>query len=108
MKLQGTLQKEEEFRFIDVEWYKETNITYNVDIEIFAYDRNGLLADIIKEIGLTNSKLKAVTSKVNKEEIAVTEITIEIDNLNELNKVINTLKNINSVYDVTRRKQNWR
>lgn len=94
----------EENRMIEVTWYKDTSVAYQVDIEIFANDRSGLLADIIREISNTKSKLMAVTSKANKEGIALTEITIEIDNLDELNKVIRTIGNINSVYEVKRKK----
>ena len=95
---------EEGHRMIDVYWYQNANATYNVDIEILANDRSGLLADIVREVGATKAKLMAVNSKVNKEGIAITDITIEIESLDELNKVMNTLKNINSVYDVKRRK----
>ncbi len=64
---------EEENRMIDVSWYDDTKAVYNVDIEILANDRNGLLADIIKEISTTKAKLIAVSCKANKERIASTE-----------------------------------
>ena len=95
---------EEENRIIDVEWYEENKLSYNVDIEIYANDRQGLLADIISQIGTTKAKLVAVNAKANKERIAITEITIEIENLDELNKVIRCVRKVDSVYDVTRKK----
>ena len=94
----------EDARLIDVNWYKNANASYNVDIEIYATDRNGLLSDIVKELGNSNAKLIAVNSKVMKNEIVLTETTIEIENLYELNKIIKTLRNIESVYEVNRRK----
>ena len=93
----------EEARLIDVRWYNNEKSAYDVDIEIYANDRTGLLADIIKEIGNVNAKLMAVNSKANKEGIAITEITIEVENLQELNKVMRTLNNVNSVYEVKRK-----
>ena len=94
----------EESRLIDVEWYKNTSASYNVDIEIYATDRSGLLSDIVKELGNSNAKLIAVNSKVAKNQIALTEATLEIENVAELNKIVKMLRNIESVYEVNRRK----
>ena len=94
----------EENRMIDVFWYEEQKSKYNVDIEIYANDRSGLLADIIKEIESTKSKLVAVTSKATKEKIAITEVTVEVENIEELNKILKQLRKIDSVYDVKRKK----
>lgn len=94
----------EENRMIDVYWAQTANAAYNVDIEIRANDRGGLLADIIREIGQTKAKIMAVNSRTTREGIAIAEITIEIESLDELNKVIKSLKNINSVYEVNRKK----
>ena len=95
----------EENRIIDVEWYDQNKASsYTVDIEIFANDRNGLLADIIKEISNQKSKLMAVNSRANKEKIAITDITIEVENLEELNKILKALRKVDSVYEVNRKK----
>ena len=96
---------DEENRIIEVEWYKESSqSSYMVDIEIYANDRNGLLADIIKEISTQKSKLIAVNSRANKEKIAITDVSIEVENLDELNKVLKALRKIDSVYEVKRKK----
>lgn len=96
---------EEENRIIDVEWYEENKkSSYTVDIEIFANDRTGLLADIIKELSNQKTKLMAVNCRANKEKIAITEITVEVENLDELNKVLKALRKVDSVYEVTRKK----
>ena len=91
-------------RMIDVYWFDDKNTTYNVDIEIYANDRQGLLADIIKEIGNNKCKLIAVNSKANKERIAITEVTIEVENLEELNTILKAIRKVDSVYEVRRKK----
>ena len=91
-------------RMIDVYWYNNDKTTYNVDIEIFANDRAGLLADIIAEISNTKCKLMAVTSRATKEKIAITEITVEVGNVDELNKVLKAIRKVDSVYEVKRKK----
>ena len=96
---------EEEARIIDVKWYEESKkSSYTVDIEIFANDRQGLLADIIKELSNQKTKLMAVNSRANKEKIAITDITIEVENLDELNKILKVLRKVDSVYEVIRKK----
>ena len=94
----------EENRMIDVFWYQAEKTKYNVEIEIYANDRSGLLAEIINEIGNAICKLIAVTSKATKEKIAFTEVTVEVEDIEQLNKVQKQLRKIDSVYEVKRKK----
>ena len=94
----------EENRIIDVEWFNEQQTSYSVDIEIFANDRSGLLAEIIKAIGETKAQLMGVNAKATKERIAITEITVKVESLEELNKVIKNIRKVDSVYEVNRKK----
>ena len=91
-------------RIIDVLWSEQDKSSYNVNIQILANDRNGLLADIIKEISNTKCKLIAIDSKSLKDRTAETNLTIEVENLNVLNTVVKSLRKIDSVYEVTRKK----
>ena len=95
---------EDEERIIDVEWSDTEKAAYKVDVEIHANDREGLVADIAKEINASKAIMLMINSKVNKERIVVTELTIEVENLDELNKVLKGLRKIDSVYEVTRKK----
>ena len=94
----------EEDRIIDVYWYTEETAAYNVDITVFANDRAGLLAEVIQVLGNVKTKLIALNSKTTKEHIATIEITIEVENIEELNKVLKELRKIDSVYEVSRKK----
>ena len=94
----------QEDRMIDVYWYNDSNSSYNVDIEILANDRNGLLADIIKQIASVKTRLIAVNSKVNKEKIVITDVTVEVENLDDLNNILKSLRKIDNVYEVNRKK----
>ena len=94
----------EEDRIIDVYWYTEDSASYNVDITVYANDRSGLLADVIQVLSNLKTKLMGLNSKATKEHIATIEITIEVENIEELNKVLKELRKVDSVYDVTRKK----
>ena len=95
---------EEENRMIDVSWYTDEPSSYNVDIVMFSNDRDGLLADIISTVTAEKAPLMAVNSKVSKERIVITELTIEVNNIAQLNSVLKSLRKIDSVYDVKRNK----
>lgn len=94
----------EEDRIIDVYWYTEKTASYNVDITVYANDRSGLLADVIQVLSNLKTKLMGLNSKATKEHIATIEITIEVENIEELNKVLKELRKVDSVYEVTRKK----
>ena len=95
---------EDEGRIIDVYWDVQKESAYNVDITVFANDREGLLADVIKVIGTTDTRLIAVSAKASKEKVATVELTLEVKNKEELNKAQRELGKIDSVYDVKRKK----
>jgi len=94
----------EENRIIDVEWFNQEKVSYTVEIEIYANDRNGLLADIVQKINDSKAKLLGVNAKATKERIAITEVTLEVDSLEGLNKIIKELRKVDSVYEVNRKK----
>ena len=95
---------EDEGRIIDVFWDDEKKHSYNVEINIFANDRIGLLADIMNVIATSNVNIVAVNSKSTKDKIANIEITIEVKNLEDLNQAVRKLGKVDSVYDVKRKK----
>ena len=92
----------EENRIIGVKWYEETKENYNVTLEILANDRKGLLVDILNTIKETKANLMGVSTKTTKERIAIMDINIEVENIEELNKVIRNIKKVDSVYEVRR------
>ena len=94
----------EQNRIIDVKWYNdEKKSSYTVEIEIFANDRNGLLGDIVQKLNDSKVRLISVNAKATKERIAITEVTLEVDSVESLNKVIRELRKIDSVYEVSRK-----
>lgn len=94
----------EENRMIDVEWYEEEKASYQAEVEVFSNDRTGLLVDILKELGTTKANILGVNTKTTKERIAIINITLELENLAELNKVLRAIRKVDSVYEVKRKK----
>ena len=99
------LFQDEESRMINVRWAEDEKTAYCVDVEINSNDRDNLLLDIIKALQAEKAKLMNVQSKVNtKERIVTTEITLEVENLDELNRDIKAIRKVDSVYEVKRKK----
>ena len=95
---------DEESRIIDVYWFDDVNGAYKVEVEILANDRNGLLKDIIKQVENAKIKLTGMNSRATKEGIAIIDISLEVENIDELNKVLNSFRNVESVYEVNRKR----
>ena len=95
----------EEERIIEVEWYEDKAPTvYNVDVEVLANDRTGLLADVVKEITNLKINIMGVNTRTNRDRIATIYVTLEVQNTEQLNKVVKQIRKIDSVYEVTRKK----
>ncbi len=94
----------EENRMIDVYWFDDVNGSYKVEIEILANDRSGLLKDIIKQIENFKVKLTGVNTRTTKENIAIIDVSIEVENTQILNKILSAFRNVESVYDVNRKR----
>ena len=92
----------EENRMIDVKWYEEAKENYNVNIEVLANDRKGLLIDVLNSIKEAKANLMGVSTKTTKERIAIMDIDLEVENIEELNKVIRAIRKVDSVYEVRR------
>ncbi len=95
---------QEEERIIDVEWSGEEKTRYKADIELRSNDRSGLVADIAREMNNLKADMLLINSKVIQDRIVVTEMTIEVESLDALNKVLKALRKIDSVYEVSRKK----
>ena len=94
----------EENRMIDVSWAEQEKVSYTVDIEILANDRTSLLSDVITVLNSIKSKIVGVNAKSTKDRMAKIEITLETQNLDDLNKVLKALRKVDSVYEVNRKK----
>ena len=94
----------EENRIIDVSWVEEKQASYNVDIEISANDRSGLLADITKALSGAKANIVGINARAGKDRIALIELTVETKNIDELNSILKAIRKVDSVYEVTRKK----
>ena len=91
-------------RTIEVEWEDADNANkeYDADIEIYGYDRAGLLNDILQTVSSMSKRLVGVEAKSNKEKTATIKITVSIQNLSHLRSIVEKIKQVPDVYSVRR------
>lgn len=89
-------------RFIEVEWDEERQTAYQSEIQIIAADRKGLLSEITNVLSETKLTVTAVNARTNREKIAIINLTVEITNVNQLDKLINKIRTMQGVMDVFR------
>jgi len=94
-------------RILQASWADNITTTHAVDIEVEALDRAGLLQDIMAVCAELKSSASSVTARVKKD-IAVTSLTLQIENLDQLHKLLRKLesvKGVRTVYRVTKRER---
>ncbi len=90
-------------RLIDVEWdSNKEDISYETEISIIAEDRKGFLVEITRIFDELNLTVTGINAKSGRDVIATVNLTIEITNIGQLDKVIRKIKNIEGVMDVYR------
>lgn len=93
-------------RLIDAEWQEpdggEKSDRYLTEITIFANNRHGLLADISRALTEKNIDILAVNTRTNRNGIATMSVSFEISGRDELQKLVEKLRNVESVIDIER------
>lgn len=89
-------------RTIEVEWEDPGNLAYNVDIEVTALDRRGLINEVMNAILETKTDITAVTGRADKRKMATIQLSISIRNIDHLRVVVERIKRIRDIYAVRR------
>ena len=96
------LEHDKQKQLISVEWSNNDNQTYEISLVIQAIDRTGLLKDITSILSDLKVNVLGVQSSSNKDtQMADMQIVLEIQDLQQLQKVsdkIMQLKNVLKVY----------
>ena len=98
------LPEMERARLIDAEWQPEEEHAekYLAEIKIYANNRNGLLADISKALTEKNIDIMSMNTRTNRQGLATLQTTFEISGREELNRIIDKIRGIESVIDIER------
>ncbi|NBG88913.1 RelA/SpoT family protein [Isachenkonia alkalipeptolytica] len=97
-----TNTQETKDRFIDVEWDVNKAQDFQVEIEVEATDRKGLLTEITFLLSESKIAVNSLNARTNKDKVAFVNLTLEIGSTEQLTKLIEKLKHIQGVFDAYR------
>ncbi len=93
-------------RLMDAEWEaspeEEGEGKYLVEIKIYANNRSGLLADISRALTEKNIDILSMNTRVSKQGVATLSTSFEIGSRQELLRIIDKIRTIESVIDIER------
>ncbi|TCS39816.1 GTP diphosphokinase [Reinekea marinisedimentorum] len=97
------LKSKEPEKIIDVSWGGEVQTTYSAELLLIAYDRTGLLKDIMTVLANNGVNVTSMNTLSNKaDNSAEMKITLEVVDLAALSRAISMLSKIPNVADVRR------
>ena len=94
----------EQSRLIEVDWEDTANTSqqYDTELVVEGYNRNGLLNEVLNVINSTTKSLNSVNGKVDANKIATISVNIGIMNTQQLDFIVDKIKQIPDVYSVRR------
>ena len=99
----GRYRERERERLVSVSWVSMGKQRYLAPILITAHDRSGLIRDIASVVSEVGVNMTSVTTNVSSDrERALINTTLEIDGLDQLNRVFAKLEKVKDVRQVER------
>ncbi|MCL6584857.1 MAG: bifunctional (p)ppGpp synthetase/guanosine-3',5'-bis(diphosphate) 3'-pyrophosphohydrolase [bacterium] len=89
-------------RLIEATWDVQEDVPYQVEINVRCADKPGMLAKITAAISEASINIITADVKTGRDASARCRFTLEITNLKQLEKVINSIKMIRDVIEVER------
>lgn len=92
-------------RLIEAIWAKQgkdDNEKYTAEIIIYAENRVGILADISKIFTEKNIDVTSLNCRISKQGTASISMSFQVEGVGELNKLIDKIRNVDSIIDIER------
>ncbi|NMA02419.1 MAG: bifunctional (p)ppGpp synthetase/guanosine-3',5'-bis(diphosphate) 3'-pyrophosphohydrolase [Clostridia bacterium] len=94
--------EEEKERLLEAAWDEADQTNFQVQIEITAFDRPKLTAEIMMLFNDAKIHINTINARIKKNNNAIISIMAEINNLEQLTTIIEKIKKIQEVVDVHR------
>lgn len=91
-----------ENRYIEVKWASSIETSYTASVQVVSLDRKGLLSEITMFMHELDLTMSGINAKIDKSGIAIVNISLEIQDIEELNKFMKKLKNLEDIIEVKR------
>jgi GTP pyrophosphokinase len=89
-------------RLVPVSWGKESEATYPVSVRVSALDRVGLLKDMSVMLAEERVNILSVLTQTHDDRTVTLLLTVEVEGVRHLSRVMNRLEAVRDVLDVQR------
>ncbi|MDO4677913.1 MAG: bifunctional (p)ppGpp synthetase/guanosine-3',5'-bis(diphosphate) 3'-pyrophosphohydrolase [Eubacteriales bacterium] len=93
-------------RLIEAEWQRpeaaKASEKYMAEIQIYANNRTGILVDLSKILTERKIDVRSMNSRISKQEKATISLSFEVTSKEELNSLIEKIRQVDSIIDVER------
>ncbi len=98
------LSESERHRLIDAEWQDgdKAGGLYKAELNIYVYDGVGVLIQIAQVFSEKEINVTAMSSRSGRNQTATISVAFDVKSKQELNKIIEKLRQLDCVYDITR------
>jgi len=89
-------------RRIDVEWTRATTESFPVKIVVYTNDRPGMLSELTSVLFHESSNIRSLEAKQNEKEGAVVDMTVDVRDKKQLERIVAALRRLSGIIDVER------
>jgi guanosine-3',5'-bis(diphosphate) 3'-pyrophosphohydrolase len=89
-------------RRIDVEWARATTESFPVKVVVYTNDRPGMLSELTSVLFHENCNIRSLEAKQNEKEGAVVDMTVDVRDKKQLERVVAAMRRLSGVVDVER------
>ena len=98
------LKRQEPERLIEIEWSHDSRQTYEIDIHVRAFDRQGLLRDVTEVLNSARLNVTAVNTLTDpKTHIANMTLRMDVSDIEQLSQVLIKLEQLPNVMEAFRK-----
>ena len=101
-----SLPPQERARFIDVSWDTDNtqDKSFNAELTLIAKDQKSMISSISKICEDLDVNISGLNAKANKDETVVINLNLSIQNKEQMEKIIRSLKNVPGIMEAYRTK----
>jgi len=98
----GALASGEGERLIDVEWDRDGSTVFVASIEVLAFDRSRLLADVTRVVSEHHLNIVASSSQTTPDRVSRMRFDVELADPAHLDSLLSSLRHLDGVFDAYR------
>jgi GTP pyrophosphokinase len=95
------LQRKPE-RLVEVDWVSQPGAVFLVAIQVEALDRHRLLSDVTRALADERVNILSASVQTSRDRVAISRFTFELADPAHLGSVLQTVRNVDGVFDVER------